>query len=125
VLSIEDDVTMARFYELALASDRRFALMPTCINVTRVSEVMTILEEHAPDVVLLDLNLADGSGWGVLTRIRTRWSRDQLPVIIVTAMDRYGPPVMRAREINIKQPEGLTQRQTVLCLQNMIEAVLS
>jgi CheY-like chemotaxis protein len=75
-------------------------------------------------VILLDLNLADGSGWDVLAQVRARWSSVQLPVIVVTAMDRYGAPVMRACEIKINHPNGFSQRQTVLCLQNVLDAVL-
>ncbi|MCL4507464.1 MAG: ATP-binding protein [Chloroflexi bacterium] len=125
VLSVEDDLTMAHFYELSMASDKRFATMPTVINVTRVADVIPALEEHVPDVVLLDLNLADGSGWDVLANLRARWSREQLPVIIVTAMDRYGLPVLRAHEISVRRAQGFSQRQTVMCLQNTLDAMLS
>jgi len=125
VMSVEDDAAMARFYELSLASDKRFAVTPVVINVTHVAEVMPILQEHVPDAILLDLNLADGSGWDVLAQIRARWSRDRLPVVVVTAMDRYGLPVLRARELTVRRADGLSQRQTVLCLQNLLEAVLS
>jgi signal transduction histidine kinase/DNA-binding response OmpR family regulator len=124
VLSVEDDLTMARFYELSLASDKRFYNMPSFVNVTRAGDVLPILNEYVPDIILLDLNLADGSGWDVLAQIRARWSREQLPVVMVTAMDRYGAPVLRARELQVKRAEGFSQRQTVLCLQNMIDAVM-
>ncbi|MCL5994529.1 MAG: ATP-binding protein, partial [Chloroflexi bacterium] len=124
ILSVEDDLTMARFYELSLASDKRFATTPAFTNITHASEVMSILDEHVPDVILLDLNLASGSGWDVLAAVRARWSREQMPVIMVTAMDYYGLPVLRASEVTVHRSEALGQRQTVLCLQNVLEAVL-
>jgi signal transduction histidine kinase/CheY-like chemotaxis protein len=124
VLSVEDDPAMVRFYELALDSDKRFETLPSFINVTHGSDLMPVLEEHLPDAVLLNLNLADGSGWDVLSKVRARWSRQQLPVIVVTAMDHYGLPVLRADDITVQRPQGLTQRETVMCLQNMLEAVL-
>ncbi|HEY3340941.1 MAG TPA: hybrid sensor histidine kinase/response regulator [Anaerolineae bacterium] len=125
VLSVEDDPAMVRFYELALDSDKRFDGLPKLINVTRGADVMHALEEHLPHAILLNLNLADGSGWDVLAAIRARWTREQMPVIVVTAMDRYGSPVLRASEITVKRPQGMSQRETVMCLQNMLEAVLS
>ena len=125
VLSVEDDPAMVRFYELSLDSDKRFEKIPSIVSITHGAEVMPVLEEHLPDVMLLNLNLADGSGWEVLSKVRARWSPEQLPVIVVTAMDRYGLPVLRAGEITVQRPQGLTQRETVLCLQNMLEAVLS
>ena len=125
VLSVEDDPAMVRFYELSLDSDKRFEKLPSVVNVTHGAEVISVLEEHLPDAILLNLNLADGSGWDVLSKVRARWSREQLPVIVVTAMDHYGLPVLRAGEITVQRPQGLTQRETVMCLQNMLEAVLS
>ena len=124
VLSVEDDLAMARFYDLSIASDKRFARSPTVVNVMHTRDVMPLLDEHLADVILLDLNLADGSGWDVLAQVRARWSLAQLPVIVVTAMDRYGAPVMRAGEIKIHNTNGFSQRQTVLCLQNTLDAVL-
>ncbi len=125
VLSVEDDLSMARFYELALASDKRIHALPTFSNVTRATEAMAVLEEKPPDVMLLDLNLIDESGWNVLSKLRERWTRDQLPVIVVTAMDRFGLPVLRARNISIRRQQGLSQRETVMCLQNTLDALLS
>ena len=125
VLSVEDDLAMARFYELSLASDKRFVVLPTFVNVTGLAEVLSALEDRLPDVILLNLNLADGSGWDVLAKVRERWSREQLPIVVVTAMDRYGLPVLRAGEITVKRLQGLSQRETVMCLQNTLEAVLN
>lgn len=124
VLSVEDDAQMARFYDLALAHDRRLPNSPRVVNVSRAAEVMGILNERLPDVVLLDLNLGDASGWDVLADIRRRWSGRELPVIVVTAMDRFGLPVLQSRAISVSRAATFSQRETVLCLQNALEAVL-
>lgn len=124
ILSIEDDLSMARFYDISLVGDRHYAPIPTVINVTHVNEVIPKMEERLPDVILLDLNLADGSGWDVLEMIRARWTKEQVPVIIITAMDRYGLPALRSGEIKVSSVRGFSQRQTVMCLQNVLDAVL-
>ncbi len=125
VLSVEDDAQMARFYDVALARDHRLPNSPRVINISRAAEVMTVLDERLPDVVLLDLNLGDASGWDVLAEIRKRWSSRELPVIVVTAMDRFGLPVLHSRAINVTRLSTFGQRETVLCLQNVLEAVLA
>jgi CheY-like chemotaxis protein len=124
ILSVEDDLSMARFYDVSVVGDRHYLSVPTIVNVTLVSEVIPKMEERLPDVILLDLNLTDGSGWDVLEMIRARWTKEQVPVIIITAMDRYGLPALRAGEIKISNARGFSQRQTVMCLQNVLDAVL-
>ena len=124
VLSIEDDAQMARFYEVALAREHRLPNSPRVVNVSRAAEVTGLLDEHLPDAILLDLNLGDASGWDVLAEIRKRWSSRELPVIVVTAMDRFGLPVLQSRDITVTRAAAFSQRETVLCLQNVLEAVL-
>ena len=124
LLSIEDDAQMARFYDVTLAHDPRLPNSPRVVNVSRAAEVMAVLGERLPDAILLDLNLGDASGWEVLADIRKRWSSRELPVIVVTAMDRFGLPVLQSRAISMARASTFSQRETVLCLQNVLEAVL-
>lgn len=124
VLSVEDDLAMARFYELALTSDQRLQPLVSFTNVTGIHDAAAQLVQQKPDVVLVDMNLTDGTGWDVLAMVRARWTHDQVPVIIVTAMDRYGLPMLRAQEVTVRRAGGLTQRQTLMCLQNTLESVL-
>ncbi len=125
VLSIEDDAQMSRFYEVALARDQRLPNSPRVLNVSRAADVLPVLNERLPDVVLLDLNLGDASGWDVLAAIRKRWPSRELPVIVVTAMDRFGLPALQSRAIGVTRLSTFGQRETVLCLQNVLEAVLA
>jgi signal transduction histidine kinase len=46
-----------------------------------------LLEHSSFDTVLLDIMMPEVSGWDVLTWIRQRHSREQLPVIMATAKD--------------------------------------
>ena len=46
------------------------------------------IDRGAPDVVVLDLNLPQLDGFGVLSRLRSRPSTAHLPVIILTALDQ-------------------------------------
>jgi two-component system KDP operon response regulator KdpE len=48
-------------------------------------EALTTIEEHRPDIVLLDVVMPGSNGLEVLRSIRERWT---VPVILVTARDR-------------------------------------
>ncbi len=48
-------------------------------------EALAILQEHHPDVMLLDLLMLDMSGYDVMATMRAEASLDNIAVIIVTA----------------------------------------
>ncbi|HTK55930.1 MAG TPA: response regulator, partial [Gemmatimonadales bacterium] len=48
-------------------------------------EAITRVDQHAPDVVLLDLNLPGLDGYGVLAQLRSRPDTRSLPVVVLTA----------------------------------------
>src|SRR4051812_39683779 len=47
---------------------------------------LKFIETALPDLILLDINLPGMSGLDVLQQIREKFTRDQLPVIMVTAL---------------------------------------
>jgi type II secretory ATPase GspE/PulE/Tfp pilus assembly ATPase PilB-like protein len=49
------------------------------------AEALMRIDRHAPDVVLLDLNLPGLDGYGVLDRLRSRPDTKTLPVVVLTA----------------------------------------
>jgi PAS domain S-box-containing protein len=63
-----------------------------------VEEILTAIEEagRAPDLLLIDLHLADGAdGFSIIARLRQRWGAD-LPAALITA-DRDPATVAAAR----------------------------
>jgi DNA-binding response OmpR family regulator len=48
-------------------------------------EALDQVDRHAPDVVVLDLNLPGMDGYSVLTELRARDATRHLPVIVLTA----------------------------------------
>jgi len=49
------------------------------------AEALMRIDRHAPDVVLLDLNLPGLDGYGVLDKLRSRPDTKTLPVVVLTA----------------------------------------
>ncbi len=52
-------------------------------QATSLEEGAAAIDTHRPDLVLLDIRLPDGDGFGLLKSIRA--SQSDLPVIIITA----------------------------------------
>ncbi len=79
ILIVEDDTGLREGIELALRqNDYNFA---ACGELQTARE---ILKENRVDLVLLDINLPDGSGYDLLKEIK---SKHTCPVIILTAND--------------------------------------
>ena len=49
------------------------------------AEALDEVDRHAPDIVILDLNLPGVDGYSVLSQLRSRPATRQLPVIVLTA----------------------------------------
>jgi two-component system response regulator MprA len=77
VLIVEDEPA------LRLAYDRAFRPKYDLVLATNGAEALEQLEEHRPDVAVLDMRLPDTDGIELLRRIRL--SHPDLPVIITTA----------------------------------------
>ena len=80
VLIVEDDERIASFLDKGLRAEGYVTSI-----ATNAAEANTYAEAFAADLglILLDLGLPDGSGTGVLQRLRQRQS--DVPVIILTA----------------------------------------
>ena len=93
VLLVEDEAGARSFLEQQLADDG-FAV----VSADRGGRALELVEDSAPDLVLLDAVLPDASGFEVCRRLREgepgrAWNRD-VPVIMLTAR---GDPIDRLR----------------------------
>jgi two-component system, OmpR family, KDP operon response regulator KdpE len=80
ILLVEDDATLVRSIERNLVA-RGYSI--------RVAETVAgarrLLSEECPSLLLLDIDLPDGSGWEVLRAMRG-FGCDKAAVIVVTAL---------------------------------------
>jgi PAS domain S-box-containing protein len=83
VLVVDDDQASAL---LALKLLLRAGLR-NVETVTDARQVLDWVEEHDPDLVLLDLHMPYLDGYAVLAALRERYSSTELPVIVLTADD--------------------------------------
>jgi two-component system OmpR family response regulator len=86
VLIVEDDPD-----QLALA-DLRVSMAGYKVRVAKSvnTYLQSMLDEGAPDLLLLDVMLPDGNGFDVLAKIRRHPVLCSLPVVLLTAKDEAG-----------------------------------
>jgi len=80
VLAVDDEPAILRLLKLELS-----ALGFRVITASTAEEAVQAVEEHRPDIALLDVVMPETNGLELLRTLRERWP---IPVILVTARDR-------------------------------------
>ncbi len=80
VLVVEDDPTLARTITHNLSARGYMAR-----NATTVAEALAALDEERPAVILLDIDLPDGSGWDIVRSLQGDGGAD-VAVIVMSAL---------------------------------------
>lgn len=80
VLLVEDEEPLRRVLRDLLERDG-FHVIEAGDGIAALDEI----DRHAPDAVVLDLNLPRLDGYGVLARLRARPATYELPVVVLTA----------------------------------------
>lgn len=79
ILIVEDDFSLSQGIELALKDERY-----TFVKAHLLADAQKYLSMQKVDLILLDLNLPDGNGLTLLSKVREQWN---FPIIILTAQD--------------------------------------
>jgi class 3 adenylate cyclase len=82
VLVVDDDSDMAAFLARLLASEH-MAVETVFDTATALSSIAA----HAPDLILLDVMLPDGSGFEICERLKADPATALIPVVLVTALE--------------------------------------
>lgn len=80
ILIVEDDQSIRRMLAIALQSKDYH-----CKEVMTVKEAISETAIFQPDLILLDLQLPDGSGLDVVKNLR-KWTKT--PIIVISVMDK-------------------------------------
>ena len=83
VLVVEDEVRFARIL-FDLAHELGYA----CLVATCADEGLELARQYRPDAILLDMRLPDGSGLGVLQRLKDDAQTRHIPVHVVSVEDQ-------------------------------------
>jgi len=85
-------------------------------------QALDAVDRHAPDVILLDLNLPGLDGYSVLQQLRSRVTSRSIPVIVLTAK---GDEDNEVRVFQLGADDFLTKPFRARALSARLEAVLS
>ncbi|MCU0621207.1 MAG: Flp pilus assembly complex ATPase component TadA [Gemmatimonadales bacterium] len=86
------------------------------------AQALDEVDRHAPDLIMLDLNLPGLDGYGVLQRLRSRPSTSEIPVIVLTAK---GDEDNEVRVFQLGADDFLTKPFRARALSARLEAVMA
>lgn len=83
---IEDEEDHAKVFEIGIAKSETGAECRTFKNGQSLFDELDNLDKTArPDLILLDLNLPDMDGFGILEKVRSVYPREQVPVVVFSS----------------------------------------
>ncbi|MGC9348838.1 MAG: ATP-binding protein [Anaerolineae bacterium] len=120
VLIVDDEPDALQLFGRMLASeDHRYRVLLARDG----QEAMSVLEEHKPDVILLDLVMPRMDGFEILERRSDIEGLSDIPIIVISARDPMGQPIV-SRAVAVTQGGGISARQLLLSIQ-AISRILS
>ncbi len=85
-------------------------------------EALDQVDRHAPDIIVLDLNLPGLDGYGVLSHLRSRQVTEDIPVVVLTAR---GDEDAEVRVFELGADDFLSKPFRARALSARLQAVLS
>ncbi len=111
LLVVEDDPEMARLIARQLSSAAEGYRI---LRAAEGARALAMMRERRPDAVFLDLGLPDQDGYEVLREKDADPALRTIPVVIVSARDPWGQPVVTNR-LRVELAGGLSARDVILC----------
>jgi CheY-like chemotaxis protein len=112
VLVVDDEPDGLQLFGRMLASCRHSYRV---LQARDGEEAMSIMAEIHPDVILLDLVMPNLNGFQMLSALRESPALCHIPVIITSARDPIGQPIM-SNSLAIMQEGGISTRQLLACI---------
>jgi CheY-like chemotaxis protein len=85
VLIVDDDPDVADVFRIFLASEGH-----TAVAAPGGIECLKLLQEIAPDVILLDMMMQPMDGWTTLKAIKANPQTEKIPVVMITGKPQIG-----------------------------------
>jgi signal transduction histidine kinase/CheY-like chemotaxis protein len=117
VLLIEDNPDATRLFRRMLSSSPR---QYRVIRASNGEEGLQLLRKHRPDIVLLDLIMPKMNGFQFLESLRSTPEFSDLPVIIISARDPSGHPIV-CQTLAVTAMDGLSVAQLLASIKSLCE----
>ncbi len=119
ILIVEDDQETARLITRQLNSAGEGYRILRAADGARA---LAMMRERRPDAVFLDLGLPDQDGYEVLREKDADPAIRPIPVVIISARDPLGQPVVTSR-LRVELAGGLSVRDVILCTAAISQAL--
>lgn len=80
IMVVDDELPIRRVLSRVLDGPSR-----RVIAAGSGAKALALVSEHKPDLILLDVNMPDRSGWEVLSELRASFATRMIPVIMLTS----------------------------------------
>lgn len=117
VLLVDDENQLRRVMRDLLERDGY-----TVFEAKDGAQALEQVDTHAPDILVLDLNLPGLDGYGVITQLRSRQATENLPIIVLTAK---GDEDNEVRVFELGADDFLSKPFRARALSARIQAVLA
>ncbi len=117
VLLVDDEDQLRRVMRDLLERDGY-----TVFEAADGAQALEQVDVHAPDILVLDLNLPGLDGYGVITKLRSRQTTEHIPIIVLTAK---GDEDNEVRVFELGADDFLSKPFRARTLSARIQAVLA
>jgi DNA-binding response OmpR family regulator len=117
VLLVDDEDALRRVMRDLLARDGY-----DVVEARTGAEALDQVDRHAPDIIVLDLNLPGMDGYSVLSEIRSRPATQRIPIIVLTAK---GDEDNEVRVFELGADDFLSKPFRAKALSKRLEVVLA
>ena len=121
ILIVDDDPDAVRLVELMLnALPRPYRILKAYDG----QQALEVMQEHVPDLVLMDIVMPGLSGEEAVARMRQEETLRRVPVVFITAQDAFEgnmAPLGAPLQVHYRRP--LTSEQGIKCLQALLEVL--
>jgi two-component system chemotaxis response regulator CheB len=121
VMVVDDSAFVRKFLRQMLTKSPFIEVVAAARNAT---EALEFVEQYKPDVVTLDLNMAEADG---LVFLKTQMARRPLPTIVVSMASKNGQQVLEALDAGaidfIQKPTGLANERILEIAEELISKV--
>lgn len=93
----------------------------TVATAADAEQALTLIEQHCPDLLLLDISLPGMSGFDLLERLRAADATRQLPVVMLTA---HGREVEKEKGLALGANDYVTKPFSTRELVSRVKALL-
>jgi len=89
ILAVDDDPLIRGLMEEIFSPEST-----TFLAAGTLAEAYKLLEEHLPDIILLDRDLPDGDGVELCRKVRENPERAEVPILMLTGRGTVGDKVL-------------------------------